>query len=242
MTFTNRGRSEKGNILFLILLAVVLFAALSYAVTQSMRGGGNDATSEKDKLIASQLQAYPVSVRTAILRMIVGGTSVSSLNFDPPSEWASMDATTEVPYNVFHPSGGGAVFSFVPSDALATPSTTARWVFNRNFGVPVIGTAANTTTDAGKELIAFATDLDATVCAQVNKDISGSATIPEVGTTLPLTISASTMQSVQEYTYAQAFGVNITATANALDGKPYYCVDSSTTATVYTYYHVLVER
>ena len=61
-------RQQRGNILFLILLAVVLFAALSYAVTQSMRGGGKDGDSENAKLLASEILDYSNLVYSTILR------------------------------------------------------------------------------------------------------------------------------------------------------------------------------
>ena len=73
-TTANRD-SERGNVLFLILIAVALFAALSYAVTQSSRSGGGDAGKETNLVNSAQLTQYPAGIRTAIVRMIVGGTA-----------------------------------------------------------------------------------------------------------------------------------------------------------------------
>ncbi len=62
-------KNSSGNVLFLILIAVALFAALSYAVTQSTRSGGGNATSEQVQLRATQLITYMTGLQNQVVRM-----------------------------------------------------------------------------------------------------------------------------------------------------------------------------
>lgn len=62
-------KSNSGNVLFLILIAVALFAALSYAVTSSSRGGGIDAKKDSSELIASEIMNYVSSLEQAVTRL-----------------------------------------------------------------------------------------------------------------------------------------------------------------------------
>lgn len=61
-------RTQNGNVLFLILLAVVLFAALAYAVTSSMRGGGKDASSENAQVGAAAIMNFLADLSTFVQR------------------------------------------------------------------------------------------------------------------------------------------------------------------------------
>src|SRR5262249_311305 len=129
-------RRESGNVLFLILIAVALFAALSYAVTQSSRSGGGDASSETSLVNSAQITHYPSSVRTAIIRMMVSkGVDATQLEFDSPSDFGSSSAT----YGVFHPSAGGASLAMAPADIMASGSQ-APWLFNSDYQIDGIGT------------------------------------------------------------------------------------------------------
>lgn len=73
---------QRGNILFLILLAVVLFAALSYAVTSSMRGGGKDMGEEKLRTGAAAISQYVTLLRNEVQRlMLVNDCKVENLDW-----------------------------------------------------------------------------------------------------------------------------------------------------------------
>lgn len=115
---TNR-QDTHGNVLFLILIAVALFAALSYAVTQSSRSGG-DANREKLRAAASEIIQYGTAMEQAVSRMrLINRTSDAQLSFEN-DVWKAADGSVLYPagYNassrgpvdrLFHPEGGGMV-------------------------------------------------------------------------------------------------------------------------------------
>lgn len=124
---------QSGNVLFLILIAVVLFAALSYAVTQSSRGGGN-ANSETTKLKIAEMMNYVTSLRTALLRMSVKGVDDSEFCFDAP-QWGhtgyNFAACADNANNVFHSSGGGVGWKEPPNGI----NDGSAWEFSDDIGV-----------------------------------------------------------------------------------------------------------
>jgi hypothetical protein len=104
-------KNERGNVLFLILIAVALFAALSYAVTQSTRGGGN-ADSETGLITASQYLQYGAGLKVAITRMMISGTDHSSLDFGG-GYLEELECSTGVDC-VYAPEGGGHSYQETP--------------------------------------------------------------------------------------------------------------------------------
>lgn len=116
---------QRGNILFLILLAVVLFAALSYAVTSSMRGGGKDAGSENVKLTVSQIINQTTLIRAMVNRLIlINGCTANDIHFYANgihSYWVGPVGKEKC--GVFRSTGGGVSFASVPSEAIDQSTT-----------------------------------------------------------------------------------------------------------------------
>lgn len=74
-------RFQGGNVLFLVLIAVFLFAALSYAITQSSRGGRPIDREELDLGVSQALQ-HMSEVRAAVQRLTtVGGCTDKTIRF-----------------------------------------------------------------------------------------------------------------------------------------------------------------
>ncbi|MCB9991949.1 MAG: hypothetical protein H6867_11385 [Rhodospirillales bacterium] len=235
-------KEESGNVLFLILIAVALFAALSYAVTQSTRSGGGDAGRETSKISSAQLTQYPAGIRTSLVRMIIGGQNVDTLEFNSAGEFAGCTeyptGSLEYPRCVFHPTGGGATYVNPSNDLVAAPTT---WVFNGDNEIELVGT---TTAGAGVatgtvDLIAFLPDITLSVCQSINEEL-GITGIPTETDVLFTNASNMINPNGATDTSLAAGGGSIGVDAAELDGQPFGCFQQP--AGRYVYYHVLIER
>ena len=156
---------EKGNALFLILIAVILFAALSYAITQSNRSGGN-ASRETNLVAGTTVTQYPSAIRTAITRMLLRGVSASDIDFIDPADADFDDApvTAKVFQNV-DPNTVELDNHNVPLGA---------WTFLSEKVVTNIGTGKG-------DVVAVLTRVRTGICERINEQITGSTDIPASG-------------------------------------------------------------
>ena len=97
--------SSRGNALFLILIAVALFAALSYAVTNSGGGGGGGIEKEQAKLDQAVMDNYMAELDAGRMRLEIIN-HCDSIDYTAPADQTTGDKTCFM----FHPDGGGVLW------------------------------------------------------------------------------------------------------------------------------------
>ncbi len=229
---------ENGNVLFLILIAVALFAALSFAVTMTTRSGDEGTDTEVSKIGSASLVQFAAGMRGAILRM---ETRFNQIEFNPPEEFDNC--TSGFKRCIFHPAGGAASYSMSAASVMAG-GVPRPWIFNganqvKNLGTSTGGDAALPET---AELIAFLPGISEKFCRGLNKDL-GITGIPEESGILYTSASAMVNPDRSTPTFMAGNGATIgspTGTNVAvLDGHVYGCFSQGGT---YVYYHVLIEQ
>lgn len=112
---TSQTNTQNGNILFLVLIAVALFAALSYAITSSNRSGDSKIQQDKAKLYASRLLQYGAEVEHAISKLrLINGCSLKEISFES-NDWPNATyynnpwSPPDEHCNVFSHNGGGVI-------------------------------------------------------------------------------------------------------------------------------------
>ncbi len=242
----NNAPRESGNVLFLILIAVALFAALSYAVTSSSRSGSGNTNDETNLINSSTITQYPASIRTAIIRMQVSkNITTAELEFNAPADFANCETAGGVlgANCVFHPDGGSATFAPASANVMAS-GTQTDWVFNSDNQINLIGRTVgttNTATAASADVIAFLVGVRKGICQRINEELRITG-IPVETNTISV---ANTMVNVDGTTPpgigASGTGQTIGGDIAALDGQSFGCFRNGA-AGPYVYYHVLIEQ
>ena len=246
---------ERGNVLFLILIAVALFAALSYAVTSSSRSGGGDANDETNLVNSSTITQYPASVRTAIIRMQVSnGVAIDEIEFNKPGNNAADDGDYEDcsanSVCLFHPEGGGATFVPGPAEVMAA-GTQTDWIFSSaneidGLGVTIGGNGGDATS---AEIVAFLPGISRGVCQRINEELgitstSASGVPVESGVDFGFANSQVNDNGAAGPIGIHASGsgptINGDDTDNELTGQAFGCFQQP--AGTFVYYHALVEQ
>lgn len=161
-------KRQRGNVLFIILIAVVLFAALGFAVSNILQSGDpTTIANEQSRVFAGEILDYGRNMRQAVQSIrISNGCRDTEISFENPIETGYVNGTnTEC--QVFHPDGGG--MSWVsPANGV---NDGGEWVIN---GRGNVGDVGSTDPDLGLYLVG----LNQNICRQINRlvDIDG---IPE---------------------------------------------------------------
>lgn len=173
---------ERGNILFLILLAVVLFAALSYAVTNSMGGSTKDVSNEKAATLAAQiinvislqepeLMRFMERKNLQIHQLDFTGTPGTASNMGNSSNCVTTDC------DFWRADGGGVTPALLPSEAADPAATDAACLVGGNYRPTTINgnirplmlvISASGVGTPLSDLTLYYTCISPKVCAEIN--------------------------------------------------------------------------
>lgn len=232
-------RVEKGNVLFIILIAVALFGALSYAVTQGMRGGGSDISKDQAGLYADEILDYAKSVEIAVQRMMARGVSENDLCFDIdqyPGGNASFEhaSCADTKNRVYHPNGGGIYYKSINVKALDSANSA-----NSTYALPYIQSGYQMVgigNESLPELLLQINFITKDVCMAINRSVGVSN---DDGDVFEEDNTAASIAFVGNFAAAPVADT-LNDDGVGYEGKPVYCRKSS--SGTYQFVKVLIAR
>jgi hypothetical protein len=172
---------ESGSVLVWLLVGVGLFAALGFAVSQDMRGGGTEVlTREVAKNHATEIIQFASTLRRAVQTMRIDGITDTEISFENyfAAGYANAKCSSES-CEVFSPEGGGLTYIKTLKDWLLIDHSSkdhfGTWLFSGSSCIAFVGTGGtdcDTDIDTGtEELILFLPYLKRNICMEINKKL-----------------------------------------------------------------------
>lgn len=234
---------RSGNVLFFILIAVALFAAFSYAVLGSTRGGGASINKEKSTLLVSQLLHYPVMIRAAVSRMVLSGANIEDISIYGflwiPDDTGMPDVNDPVldefsHLYIFHPKGGAVNYQNVSADVLESFNPPIH-ISHRNWLLPDVGTELAIPGIGGDdpEMAMLLPGMKPEICRAVNESLGVNYSVDGSGSHA-CNISGKAAPALTEGG----------SCASVFDNQPVFCYDDGSYSgkKYYVLHYTLIER
>jgi hypothetical protein len=169
--------NERGNALIYVLIAIVLFAALSFTMgRQTDTGEASVLDDGQVELLAGQLISYAAQAESAVNQMLYSGAREDELDFTLPNDtgFDSVTASDNIK-KVFHPQGGGLTPGELDPKAVGGTASVvdAGWYLGAFNNTEWTKTAAN-------DVMLSAFQVSDQVCAKLNEKIKGDPAIPQI--------------------------------------------------------------
>jgi hypothetical protein len=224
---------ESGNVVFYILMAVVVLAALVAAVARSGRETVNFLSSDKQHLLATEIMDYGDALVHATAQLRLHGTTFAQFSFASPNLPAGYGTYNSSPsHEIFNPAGGGINYRKPPAEALKLASDYAFVAANE---VSQVGSSCG----AAKcvDLMMVAGPLKPEVCGIIDSllAVTASATDPPP--------AVSHIDAATPYAGTATYSATLGGTSGAdpLNRKMAACVKDSGSG-LYYYYQVLLPQ
>jgi hypothetical protein len=166
-------QAQRGNVIFVVLIGIALFAALGFAVTRSFSTGDSTLKREEAELKATEIISIATAMRDTVNRMMTyPGVTENNISFAYPDADSAYGTYGSNPrFEIFNPEGGGMTYPRPPLSA--NDGTDFEILGNHdvnNLGSPARG-----------DLALYLFNVDADICRVINRrlGLGESFTEPE---------------------------------------------------------------
>jgi len=240
--YEQKCHNEQGNILFIIMIAIVLIGLLTVAIQNGNNSDTANIDSEALTIRATEAQRYVSELERAILFITRNEISENDIRFAHPNahpDYGDLAADTSPNDQVFHQQGGGATYRAPP---LGINNGDA-WEFYGTTALPNVGSSA-------ADLIVVLPNVTAEFCAHINRiNAQNSAQPEDTGTTVATANNAGSClnggadarfnSAVQFYTTPNTADISTFTTLPAKQA----CVQCpGFNGSPYHFYHVIMAR
>ncbi len=151
--------NERGNILFIILLAIVLIGLLSAVITNSSNTESANIDKERMAILIAQVQRQASEFERGVQYILQNGYRESQIRFAHPqahSDYGDLSADTDRGDQLFASEGGAVTYRNGPELI-----TSSQWEFYGNSIIPSVGSDL-------PDLIAVLPDVTQQFCEEIN--------------------------------------------------------------------------